>query len=391
MGKVGNQFTDSPEKKKQRVMAGMVAGIIAVVILIVLISIGDVKKDEVGTDIKLQISEYDNKVLLINDEISGYLKENPYNVSAEKIHKSYTGDKRTMNRGLPVTFSYDIQNLYTGIFVKDAELQIGESEYFTDAKVFSLEEKSIDIYSLKTNTKYYYSFKVTLSDNSILKETSSFYTEDTPRIMNVDGVVNVRDIGGWKAEDNKRIRQGLLYRGSELDGAVERYYRLSEKGLSEMINELKIKSEMDLRNPAVNEVETNILGNNVKHTYYNAPQYTDIFLPENKETLCKIFSDMANKDSYPVYLHCTYGKDRTGTVCAVLEALLGVSKEDIKRDYELSAFTYGTLNSTWFDDFINQLENFEGDTLQESAENYLLSIDVTEEEIENIKDIFLGE
>ena len=33
--------------------------------------------------------------------------------------------------------------------------------------------------------------------------------------------------------------------------------------------------------------------------------------------------------SYPIYMHCTYGMDRTGTMCYLLGALLGMSEEDI--------------------------------------------------------------
>jgi len=40
----------------------------------------------------------------------------------------------------------------------------------------------------------------------------------------------------------------------------------------------------------------------------------------------------------PVYFHCTYGADRTGTVAYLLEALLGVPYENRAEDFELSTF-----------------------------------------------------
>jgi len=148
---------------------------------------------------------------------------------------------------------------------------------------------------------------------------------------------------------------------------------------------------MDLRNPNVNKEPFDALGEKVKHEYYNAPQYASVFEPDYRKTMQKIFSDLANEQNYPIYLHCTYGRDRTGTICAILEAFLGVSKEDIKRDYEISSFSYGKLDREWFDSFVEKLDAFEGKTLQQSAENYLLSLGLTEQELKNIKNIFLGE
>jgi hypothetical protein len=59
----------------------------------------------------------------------------------------------------------------------------------------------------------------------------------------------------------------------------------------------------------------------------------------------------------PVYIHCASGADRTGSICGMLEALLGMSAADIDRDYELTCFAdveqltgrtrVGTWNSFW--------------------------------------------
>ena len=92
-----------------------------------------------------------------------------------------------------------------------------------------------------------------------------------------------------------------------------------------------------------------------------------------------------------MYLHCTYGVDRTGTVCYLLEALLGVSDADLRKDYELSAFKDSYINSEEFAVFVARVKMLDGDTTQEKVEGYLLSIGVTAEEIANIREIFLGE
>ena len=38
----------------------------------------------------------------------------------------------------------------------------------------------------------------------------------------------------------------------------------------------------------------------------------------------------------PLYFHCATGKDRTGVAAMVIEMLLNVSKEEIRKDYLLS-------------------------------------------------------
>ncbi|KAI5358487.1 Putative tyrosine-specific protein phosphatase [Septoria linicola] len=66
-----------------------------------------------------------------------------------------------------------------------------------------------------------------------------------------------------------------------------------------------------------------------------------IGLAQDSLELCKkevklVFNVLAKQTSYPLLVHCTQGKDRTGLVVLLTLLLLGVNKEDIKRDYILS-------------------------------------------------------
>ena len=85
-------------------------------------------------------------------------------------------------------------------------------------------------------------------------------------------------------------------------------------------------------------------------------------------------------------MHCTYGCDRTGTVCYLLEALLGVSKGDLLREYGLSNLNIEKIKSVE-----TGLGQFAGETIKEQTESYLLSCGVTEYQIESIRNIFLGD
>lgn len=65
----------------------------------------------------------------------------------------------------------------------------------------------------------------------------------------------------------------------------------------------------------------------------------DMFLPENKARLAEGIRFMLKNDG-PYLFNCNEGKDRTGFLAIVLEALAGVSIEEIKRDYLFSYCNY---------------------------------------------------
>ena len=43
----------------------------------------------------------------------------------------------------------------------------------------------------------------------------------------------------------------------------------------------------------------------------------------------------------PVFFHCIYGADRTGTLAFLIEALLGADENQLAIDYELTSFSFG--------------------------------------------------
>ena len=118
--------------------------------------------------------------------------------------------------------------------------------------------------------------------------------------------------------------------------------------------------------------------------------YSEVFSDKGKASIRRIFADLADESNYPVLLHCTHGMDRTGTVCYLLGAVLGMSEEDLMKDYQLSAMYHGDLwGENQMSEFIGQLKSYEGMTIQKKAENYLLSAGVTPDEINSIREIYL--
>ena len=92
-----------------------------------------------------------------------------------------------------------------------------------------------------------------------------------------------------------------------------------------------------------------------------------------------------------MYLHCTWGRDRTGTVVLLLQGLLNVSQEDLLREYRLTGYvTPAVATNNKMDALFMQLDGYEGDTLQEKIINYLTTtVGVTQEEFASIQSIFL--
>lgn len=54
------------------------------------------------------------------------------------------------------------------------------------------------------------------------------------------------------------------------------------------------------------------------------------------EEMRRCLAVLADPEAYPVLVHCTQGKDRTGVVVIVVEMLLGARAEAIEREYLLS-------------------------------------------------------
>ena len=51
------------------------------------------------------------------------------------------------------------------------------------------------------------------------------------------------------------------------------------------------------------------------------------------------FESLGDAAAYPIYFHCTYGRDRTGVLAAVILLALGASHEDVLSEYQLTALS----------------------------------------------------
>lgn len=268
--------------------------------------------------------------------------------------------------------------------------------------------KSSDVYNLIPGMTYYCTVEDSNGDY-LLK--GQFETEGRRRLIMVsstasyDRARNCRDLGGMVTTDGRRIKYGMIFRGTNLDGTnydgkerpISNYIapNNTEQGL--MANYLNIGMDIDLR--GANEGNGDVFFSKYDVDYWNS-DYSDSSVngmtskPKSIAATTRAFFQAA-AEGKASYFHCRIGSDRTGFWGLLIEGLLGVSLRDCSIDYEITSFagsmTGGTRtrNSGNFSSgvsfFKNQGSNL---TLQEQITKYLISdaVGITAEEIAAFKE-----
>ncbi|HEV3187326.1 MAG TPA: tyrosine-protein phosphatase [Acidimicrobiales bacterium] len=180
-------------------------------------------------------------------------------------------------------------------------------------------------------------------------DTLSYVTPD--RIVPFTGVLNFRDLGGYRTSDGRRTRWGHLYRSDAL-------HDLSEIDLT-LFRRLGIATVVDLRNASEVERTGRGLLSSEKVRFINAPVLGETEVSSSREggplapdylatrylqylevggpALVQALEEMTDSEKYPLVFNCFFGKDRTGVLSALVLGCVGVSPHEIVRDYSLTA------------------------------------------------------
>lgn len=248
----------------------------------------------------------------------------------------------------------------------------------------------------------------TANGKNVTSPTGVFQTEDLlPRQITLPGVDNVRDVGGWKTKDGRRMKQGLIFRSAGLnwdspDWTWDVSKRIDPKlsrigetailpeGIAYFVNKVGIKTELDLRwDGEVATMTESPMGPRVKWIHSSSLDYGRLSEEEGKQASARNFKLCANINNYPIDFHCIAGADRTGTLAYILCGLVGVSEDDLRKDWEVTArdyFHYGRYDQ--ISHIFDQYGTAE-DSLSVKIQNYLLEVGVTQEEIDTFKALIL--
>lgn len=377
-----------------------------------------------STDFKSHTIElntvYDGETLdLCTNVVRDYLNlEDP-----DEIAEYLAGYSESKQDFMSIKFSWrmDDSEVYTVHFSETKDFK-EEVTYETDSN--TLLNKGVFVPG-----KTYY-WKVTGDAEGSDSKVDWFKTLDAPvRYITLEEGFNVRDLGGWKTEDGKKVKYGMIYRGGKVNnhGGNE---GLSEEDQRVFRKLLNIRGELDLRitNQDDDGQTESVFGRSVAYRKTPMQGYNYVIpgfkqetpMPrecpaEFVESVGYAFHFLADENNYPLYFHCNAGADRTGTISFLLNGLLGVSEEDLTRDFELTSFSPGgkrwrsnilggkfTEDGVMQDDagnyvawgkMVQQIKDqygTEGGKLSDAIKNYLMTeCNIKETEIQNIKKMLL--
>ena len=266
-----------------------------------------------------------------------------------------------------------------------------------------------DFYSLEIATRFIVRVYAVEGGAETLFAEGEFVTEDCPpRLLSVSQV-NVRDLGGWIGLGGRRVRQGLVIRSAGLNGNSKVFKDASgvvtnfvfgglpsPEAAVPLIARHGIRTDLDLRNDEETYGLTGSpLGDGVKFVHVPATWYGNYYASDNSRALFKrcfdVFLDDAN---YPILFHCSGGADRTGSLAFMLNALLGVSEDNLDNDYLMTHFAikwggepFGS--KTRYLQLVDGLEALPGETLADKAASYCRQCGITDDEIARFREKML--
>ena len=168
------------------------------------------KTDNSQTDTTVINAVYpvDCTVNLHNEKQAKYLQKD-----ADKLPFGVNG-KKELSRPEAVEFGWTPYKNNVEEFV----VSISKNEDMSDSVTYTADTNSLTVYNLEIDTEYYW----TVSADKEISTVSKFKTSsDAPRMLYVDGITNVRDIGGWVTENGTRTKQGLIYRCGRLNESAD--------------------------------------------------------------------------------------------------------------------------------------------------------------------------
>lgn len=175
------------------------------------------------------------------------------------------------------------------------------------------------------------------------------YNPDNQLIKSLK-LANCRELGGMPLEGGKTFRTGVFIRsGSPEKLTPEQIREVKEYGVKCVVD-LRAEAELrDFKNPFQNDPDVDFCfvslfpgdPNNLSDDMLNfirtrhlGDYYVKICEDLGKDVI-RVMKYLLNSKGLTLF-HCTHGKDRTGTITAMLYLLAGASRENIILNYKAS-------------------------------------------------------
>jgi protein-tyrosine phosphatase len=202
--------------------------------------------------------------------------------------------------------------------------------------------------------------------------------ESAPRAVLVGHVENARDLGGVALGSGRRVGARVLFRGPPLASLSEDGCgAVSELGIRSVID-LRVASEVSLKpDDACALTDAQLLAAPLP-VPFNVSAADYIAILDASESIVRVFEQLGDAANYPMYFHCTWGRDRTGVIVAVVLLALGATPEAIMADYLVSGETVGAYPAS-LQAALDEIANRGG------IAAYLAAVGVTDQQLATLR------
>ena len=178
------------------------------------------------------------------------------------------------------------------------------------------------------------------------------------RKLPLEGAHNFRELGGYRTQDNKSVKWGILYRSDELHALTAEDIKYLERlKLNTLIDFRSMGERENEPDPILKETNIRLLPIDVlaessseekdktqkeiqEELFSGERDLSNLLVDANKDFATtftptyKIFIDtLIENNGLPLVFHCSAGKDRAGFAAAIVLSILGVPRDIIIQDY----------------------------------------------------------
>ncbi|MEO8695100.1 MAG: tyrosine-protein phosphatase [Acidimicrobiales bacterium] len=192
---------------------------------------------------------------------------------------------------------------------------------------------------------------------SVRAPGSDYAVVTAVRRVGFEGVQNFRDLGGYRTADGGHTVWGQIFRSDALHKLTPSDLVAFDRIGVRLVYDLRGDDERATHPNPIDSIQLAVVGQprdgngTIDSTQFGAASdgerlLRDLYLGmlvHSAALFGQLLTGLVNPENRPAVFHCHAGKDRTGVAAALLLLALGVDREDILDDYELTR-RYRTLD-----------------------------------------------